>query len=70
MKSAQNRDAVRTEKFYFRKSIVPEDEDEAETVSSSASQSTKSHDQEYTTMSVDTIINGKVWLNCLLENVV
>ncbi len=60
MKRAQNRDAVRTEKFYFRKSIVPEDEDEAETVSSSASQSTKSHDQEYTTMSVDTIINGNV----------
>jgi len=67
MKRAQKRDAVQTERFYFRKSIVPEDRDEVETASSSTSQFAKSHDQEYTTMTVDTIINGKVWLSCYSE---
>ena len=69
MRRAQNRDAVKSEMFYFRKSLVPEDkeeeeeEEEGEGASSSSSKTSVSHDHEYTLMSIDTIINGKVWLH-------
>ena len=57
MKRAQKRDAVNLEKFYFRKSLVPEDiEEETE----AGPTQNRSHDHEYTLMSIDTIINGKV----------
>ena len=55
---AQKRDAVNSEKFFFRKSLVPEDEDDEAGPDSAATP--KSHDQEYTLMSINTIINGKV----------
>ena len=57
MKRAVLRDAVRSQLFYFRKSLVPEDEEETE---SSHASKPKSHDHEYTLMDVNTIINGKV----------
>lgn len=57
MKRAVLRDAVRSQLFYFRKSLVPEDEEEAEL---SHASKPKSHDHEYTLMDVNTIINGKV----------
>lgn len=66
MKRAQVRDAVNREKFYFRKSLVPEDDDEEEEAGGDSSGShdhmPKSHDNEYTLMSIDTIVNGKVSL--------
>lgn len=62
MRRAQKRDAVKSERFFFRKSLVPEDKDEGvgdggrdETTPKPAS-----HDHEYTLMSIDTIVNGKV----------
>ena len=57
MKRAVMRDAVRTQQFYFRKSFVPEDEED---VDSSHASKPKSHDHEYTLMDTNTIINGKV----------
>lgn len=57
MKRAVLRDAVRSQQFYFRKSLVPEDEEEVE---SSHASKPKLHDHEYTLMDVNTIINGKV----------
>ena len=54
MKRAEARDAVNSQKFYFRKSVVPEDEDEEKGAQP------QSHDHEYTLMSIDTILNGKV----------
>ena len=55
------RDAVKTQEFYFRKSLVPEDEEEEGGASDGHThQQPVSHDHEYTQMSVDTIINGKV----------
>ncbi len=63
MKKAQVRDAVHRESFYFRKSLVPEDEEEEEEESQgsgSHDDAPKSHDNEYTLMSIDTIVNGKV----------
>ena len=57
MKRAVLRDAVRSQQFYFRKSLFPEDEEEAEL---SHASKPKSHDHEYTLMDVNTIINGKV----------
>lgn len=57
MKRAVMRDAVSSQQFYFRKSLVPEDEEEAE---SSHAAKPKSHDHEYTLMDVNAIINGKV----------
>ena len=57
MKRAVLRDAVKSQQFYFRKSLVPEDEEEVE---SSHATKPKSHDHEYTLMDVNTIINGKV----------
>ena len=56
MVRAQKRDAIRRERFYFRKSVVPDD-DEDET--NEGVESRGSHDHEYTEMSVDTILNGK-----------
>ena len=56
MERAQKRDAVRSEKFYFRKSVVPDDDDDDDEGAGPVG----SHDHEYTEMSVDTIINGKV----------
>ena len=70
MRRAQKRDAVNTEKFYFRMSLVPEDEEEeeeeggAKKAESEAASSPRSHDHEYTLMSIDTIINGKVGEGC------
>ena len=68
MRRAVKRDAARKEMFYFRKSVVPDDDDnEAGVAGDSASgepeaaaTATKSHDHEYTLMSVDKIMNGKV----------
>lgn len=57
MKRAVLRDAVNTQQFYFRKSFVPEDEEEVEL---SRTSKPKSHDHEYTLMDINTIINGKV----------
>ena len=54
MQRSQLRDAVNSQKFYFRKSVVPEDEEEAK------DHPPQSHDHEYTEMSINTIINGKV----------
>ena len=48
------RDAVNSQKFYFRKSVVPEDEEEEK------DHTPQSHDHEYTEMSINTILNGKV----------
>ena len=56
MTRAQKRDAVRSEKFYFRKSVVPDDDKD----DNEGAEPKGSHDHEYTEMSVDTIINGKV----------
>lgn len=58
MKRAQSRDAVHRETFYFRKSVVPEDDTEDE--KEEGDPHPRSHDHEYTLMSIDTIINGKV----------
>jgi glutamate--cysteine ligase catalytic subunit len=55
MTRAQKRDAVRNEKFYFRKSVVPDDDKD----DNEGAEPKGSHDHEYTEMSVDTIINGK-----------
>ena len=61
MKRAQVRDAVKSQMFYFRKNLVPEDdEEEEETDPAPSAKAPKSHDNEYTLMNVDTIINGKV----------
>jgi len=61
MKRAQLRDAVKTQEFYFRKSLVPEDEEEeGKTSDGPIHQQPVSHDHEYTLMSVDNIVNGKV----------
>ena len=65
MVHAQQRDAVARERFHFRKSLVPEDDqddDDSSTTAAAAEDHTpsKSHDREYTLMSVDTIVNGKV----------
>lgn len=62
MKRAVMRDAVRTQQFYFRKSFVPEDEED---VDSSHTSKPKSHDHEYTLMDTNTIINGKVRLHTI-----
>ena len=61
MARAQKRDAVRIEKFYFRKSVVPDDDKDDD--SKDGAEPRGSHDHEYTEMSVDTIMNGKVSFN-------
>ena len=62
MERAQQRDAIHREKFYFRKSIVPEDdeEDDDEKGDKKGAGPRGSHDHEYTEMSVNSILNGKV----------
>lgn len=61
MKRATARDAVREGLFYFRKSLLPEDDlnDEGGKPLASGGRA-QSHDNEYTLMNIDTIINGKV----------
>ena len=59
MRRAQSRDAVHHGKFYFRKSVVPEDEEEGEEEEGGTAHP-KSHDHEFTEMTMDTIVNGKV----------
>lgn len=61
MKRAQVRDAVSSQMFYFRKNLTPEDDEEEgeETDHAPSAKEPKSHDHEYTLMSVDTIVNGK-----------
>lgn len=57
---AQKRDAVHREKFYFRKSVVPDDdEDDTNEGVELCGSHDQSHDQEYTEMTIDTILNGK-----------
>ena len=67
MHRAVKRDATREEMFYFRKSLVPDSHYETGATDGSTSKepaatadATKSHDHEYTLMSIDTIMNGKV----------
>ncbi len=55
LERSQLRDAVNSQKFYFRKNVVPEDEEETKDPPPS-----ESHDQEYTEMTINTILNGKV----------
>ena len=74
MKKAQVRDAVHREMFYFRKSLVPEDNEEEGVDPTHSSghrhdHTPKSHDHEYTLMSIDTIVNGKVSLIWICERV-
>ena len=67
MNRAVKRDATRKEMFYFRKSLVPDSHDETGETDSGAGKepavasaaTTKSHDHEYTLMSIDAIMNGK-----------
>ena len=65
MARAQKRDAVRSEKFYFRNTIFSDDDDDEDAIEGAGPKG--SHDHEYTEMSVDTIINGKV---CPFQGVV
>ena len=64
MKRAINRDAARQGLFYFRKSLLPEDDEDDEAKEAPPTGATptapQSHENEYTLMSIDTIINGKV----------
>ena len=57
MKRAQVRDSVHREKFFFRKSLVPDDDEDDD---NEGAEPQRSHDNEYTEMTIDTIINGKV----------
>jgi glutamate--cysteine ligase catalytic subunit len=64
-KTATKRDAVHQGMFYFRKSLLPEDDDDEEMPAGgrepggATAAANTSHDDEYTLMSIDTIINGK-----------
>ena len=64
MRNAYKRDAVHREQFYFRKSLVPEGDEDEELLTGSeeavATGPPPSIDNEYTLMTVNTIINGKV----------
>uniref|UniRef100_A0A8C7S778 Glutamate--cysteine ligase n=1 Tax=Oncorhynchus mykiss TaxID=8022 RepID=A0A8C7S778_ONCMY len=78
MKVAQKRNAVQEGMFYFRKDIYKGERIRVRFHSSSAAQNglDSEGDNEYTLMSIDTIINGKEGifqglipiLNCYLEN--
>ena len=63
---AVQRDAIHREKFYFRKSVVPEDDEEEEEGKGEGEGPSvdhthpTSHDHEFTEMTIDTIVNGKV----------
>ena len=64
MCEAQVRDTIHRRKFHFRKSLLLEDEgddEEAPPTTTAATGGTVSHDHEYTLMTIDTIINGKVF---------
>ena len=67
MRHAVKRNATQREMFYFRKSLVPDSHNETGTTDDGVSKEpaavatvAKSHDHEYTLMSIDTIMNGKV----------
>ena len=66
MHRAIKRDAVNREMFYFRKSLVPEGDEEEELITDNKETAAatppivQSLDHEYTLMSINTIINGKV----------
>ena len=63
MRRALNRDAVHREEFYFRKCLVPEGDEEEELITGTkgaTAANPPSIDSEYTLMSINTIINGKV----------
>lgn len=69
MRRAQVRDAIHRELFYFRKNPFPEEEQEKEGVEADGASAgvshptgpqSKSHDDEYSQMTIDAIINGKV----------
>ena len=65
MRRAQNRDAVHRERFYFRKYVFLEDDEEEEGEEEWVGPKTdqtfcKTHDHEFTEMTLDTIVNGKV----------
>ena len=65
MVRAQRRDAIHQEKFYFRKSVVPEDDEDVDEEGAGHHGSHDgSHDHEYTEMTVDAIVNGKVSRLC------
>uniref|UniRef100_A0A8C8FAF8 Glutamate--cysteine ligase n=1 Tax=Oncorhynchus tshawytscha TaxID=74940 RepID=A0A8C8FAF8_ONCTS len=77
MKAAQKRNAVQEGMFYFRKDIYKGCNPALDSSSSAAQNGLDSEgDNEYTLMSIDTIINGKEGifqglipiLNCYLEN--
>lgn len=60
MQKAQKKDAVKTEKFWFRKDITTFSSPPACTACCQSSAETKSDADCYTLMTVDEIINGKV----------
>ena len=64
MQAAQVRDAIHRKLFYFHKSLLPEDEggdeEEEPAVATGDAATAVCHDNEYTPMTIDTIINGKV----------
>ena len=64
MKTAITRDAARNGLFYFRKSLLPEDDEDEEVNDTPPTEATPepppSHENEYALMNIDTIINGKV----------
>ena len=57
---AVNRDAVHCEEFYFRKCLVSDEEEEVIKEIPVEAATPPSIDSEYTLMSINTIINGKV----------
>ena len=74
LKNSQVRDALHRQKFYFRKSLVPEDEEEEPNDGEQAAKmaavgDTKSHEDEYTLMDIDTIMNGKVLFVLSMSNI-
>ena len=64
MRRAINRDAVHREEFYFRKCLIPEGDEEETLITgteeAAAGSPSVPHSCEYTLMSVNTIMNGKV----------
>lgn len=69
MQKAQKKDAVKTEKFWFRKDITTFSSPPACTACCQSSTGTKSDADCYTLMTVDEIINGKVCKVTNLANV-
>ncbi len=65
MQWSQTRDAMNRKQFYFRNNPFPEDDDEEEGCDRVDSPhpdgaQAKPHEDEYSLMSIDAIINGKV----------